>query len=130
MRTALWHDQTEADMHAWIARTQSQTSPAATILATTDQGIPIGFVEAGTRSHADGCESSPVAYIEGWYVDPDHRRRGVGAELIRAAEAWARAQGLTELASDAELENERSQRAHESLGFQETDRVVLYTKRL
>jgi aminoglycoside 6'-N-acetyltransferase I len=69
-----------------------------------------------------------VAYLEGWYVDPDVRRQGVGAALVRAAEAWAREHGYREFASDALLENVESQRAHVALGFAEVERVVLYRK--
>lgn len=29
---------------------------------------------------ADGCESSPVAFLEGWYVDADTRGKGVGRQ--------------------------------------------------
>ena len=43
---------------------------------------------------------------------------------MRAAEEWARAQGCVEMASDALIENERSQRAHEALGFDVADRCV------
>ena len=129
MRTALWPDQTEADMTAWLAR------PDATVLvaertAERTTGHLSGFAEVGERSHADGCDSSPVAYLEGWYVDPDERRHSIGAALIRAVEAWARSRHYTELASDTWLDNDASQRAHERLGFVETDRVVLYRKAL
>jgi hypothetical protein len=79
---------------------------------------------------ADGvvAESSPVAYVEGWWVDADARRQRIGAQLIAAAESFARSRGYRELASDTELYNVISQRAHERLGFEELDRVVLYRK--
>jgi aminoglycoside 6'-N-acetyltransferase I len=90
-----------------------------------------GFLYAGLRSHADGCDSSrPVAYVEGWYVDPPYRRRRVGAQLLAAAEDWARRQGCTEMASDTWIDNLDSQHAHESLGFAVVDRCVNYRKNL
>ncbi len=49
-----------------------------------------GFVEVTTHSYAEGCPSSPVGYIEGWYVDEDLRQQGCGGKLIWAAENWAR----------------------------------------
>ena len=69
-----------------------------------------------------------MAYLEGWWVDLELRRRGLGAALIRAGEEWARSRGLKELASDVELVNEVSQRAHDRLGFEEVGRSVLYRK--
>jgi aminoglycoside 6'-N-acetyltransferase I len=84
----------------------------------------------GSRAYADGCTTSPVGYIEAWYVDADVRREGWGRALLREAELWAVAQGFTEMASDALLDNAVSQRAHERCGYEEVERVVLYRKAL
>jgi aminoglycoside 6'-N-acetyltransferase I len=89
-----------------------------------------GFLEASIRPWADGCETRPVGYLEGWYVDPDVRRQGVGRALVEAAEAWARSRGCRQMASDAELWNEVSHKAHEALGYEETARLVLFKKDL
>jgi aminoglycoside 6'-N-acetyltransferase I len=89
-----------------------------------------GFLEGGTRKYADGCDSSPVGYIEGWYVDEDLRRSGVGGLLVSAMEAWARDQGLTEMGSDTWLDNETSIAAHTRLGYIEMERLVHFAKKL
>jgi aminoglycoside 6'-N-acetyltransferase I len=105
--------------------------PATVFLAQAPGGSVVGFIEAGLRSHADGCDPSrPVGYIEGWYVAPAFRRRKAGAQLVAAAEEWARKQGCVEMASDAWLDHLDSQRAHEALGFEVVDRCVHYRKRL
>jgi len=89
-----------------------------------------GFLEAGTRAYAEGCMSSPVGYIEGWYVDEDLRRQGIGKTLVQAAEKWARSQGLTEIASDTWLDNDVSIQAHLKMGYEETVRLVHFAKKL
>jgi aminoglycoside 6'-N-acetyltransferase I len=89
-----------------------------------------GFLEVRLRNYADGCSSSPVAYIEGWYVDPEVRRAGVGAALLKAAEGWSRNLGLTEVASDSDLRNDLGRRVHLALGFQEVGRIVEFRKSL
>ena len=71
-----------------------------------------------------------MPYVEGWWVDADARRQGVGAALVRAAEAWSRERGFTEMASDVLLDNDGSHAAHRALGFAEVERVVLYRKAL
>lgn len=130
MRRALWPEGDAAthaaEMVEWVAR------PDAVVLVAERAGGRglAGFAEVATRPYADGCETSPVAYLEGWYVDPDARRHGVGRALVRAAEAWARERGLHELASDALLDNIISQQAHEALGFTEVERAVRYRKAL
>ena len=89
-----------------------------------------GYVEAGTRPYAEGCDTSPVAYVEAWYVDPDLRRQGWGRQLFTAVETWARNNGHTELASDSLIANHTSIAAHKSLGFREIERSVHFAKRL
>jgi len=89
-----------------------------------------GFLEAGTRKYAEGGESSPVGYIEGWYVDEDLRGQGIGKALVRTAEEWARSQGLTEMASDTWLDNEVSIRAHLQMGYEEAERLVHFIKKI
>jgi aminoglycoside 6'-N-acetyltransferase I len=78
----------------------------------------------------DSCSTDCVGYLEGWYVIPEARRRGIGRALVAAAEDWARGQGCREFASDAEVNNEASQRAHLALGFTETGRAVNFRKDL
>ena len=89
-----------------------------------------GFVEVGSRPYADGCETSPVGYIEAWYIDPDARRAGYGRALLQAAEDWARERGYREMASDALLDNDVSHAAHKRAGYEETGRVVQFRKSL
>lgn len=103
---------------------------AAVFIAERPDGSVCGFVEAGTRAYADGCNTSPVGYVEAWYVEPDVRRSGYGRALIEAAESWARAKGYSELASDAIFDNTVSYEAHLRSGFSVVDRVVQFRKSL
>jgi aminoglycoside 6'-N-acetyltransferase I len=128
MRRALWPDlgpDEDAEAADWLAQPD-----AITFVAARTGGGLAGFAEFGIRSWAEGCTSAPVAYLEGWYVDPDARRTGVGAALVRAGAVWARRRGLRELASDALTENTTSHAAHLALGFEEVERVVLYRRSL
>ena len=105
--------------------------PLLVLVAEADEGSLVGFLEVGLRSSADGCkESHPVGYVEGWYVAANWRQRGIGAELLRAAEGWARCQGCIEMASDTAIDNEVSQRVHAAVGFEVAERSVLYRKAL
>jgi aminoglycoside 6'-N-acetyltransferase I len=88
------------------------------------------FIEAGTRKYADGALSSPVGYLEGWYVDEDLRGQGIGKALMQAAEDWARSLGITEMASDTWLDNEISIKAHLAAGYEEVERLVHFLKTL
>ena len=100
------------------------------VLVADDGGRLVGFVEVALRDWAEGCRTRPVGYVEGWYVRPERRRAGVGRALIEAAERWTLSRGCTEIASDAELSNALSHRAHAALGFTEIERLVAFAKRL
>jgi len=125
LREKLWPDCSDTDNDSWFAR-----DDARTFLAERDDGSLCGFVEVGSRPYAEGCESSPVGYIEGWWVDADMRRRGVGRALIEAAERWARERGYREMGSDALLENDVSHASHRALGYEEVERLVMFRKSL
>ncbi len=115
---------------AILAGTPPSTMPLVVFVAEIEGNV-VGFVEVGLRSHADGCDPlRPVGFVEGWYVEPGHRRCGVGRALLRAGEEWARSQGCKEIASDTWADNEPSQRAHEALGFEVVDRCVHYRRAL
>jgi aminoglycoside 6'-N-acetyltransferase I len=123
-KVALWPEGSAEEHRAETSAALAKGAPA---LFVADDA---GFVEVQLRSHADGCDSSPVGFIEGWYVDPGSRRNGVGSALIAAAEEWARERGCSEMASDALIANALSQIAHQSLGYEVVDRCVHYRKAL
>jgi aminoglycoside 6'-N-acetyltransferase I len=129
MREALWPDATAAQHRAELPEWYGRPDRIVFVAVRQEGGLA-GFAEVGLRSVADGCDTSPVGYLEGWYVDADVRRQRVGAALVKAAEGWARRLGCVEFASDVELHNVGSQRAHDALGFEEVSRVVTYRKTL
>ena len=131
LRSALWPgDLEEHRAEADEFFSGDRHEPAEVLLAFNENGRAVGFVELSIRNIVDSCSSHHVAYLEGWYVDPDLRRRGVGGALIAAAERWAVEQGCTEFGSDALIDNEASHLAHRALGFEETGRVVNFRKDL
>ena len=102
---------------------------AVFVASRGDRGL-IAFIETGLRAYGEGCETSPVGYIEAWYVDELERGQKLGRDLILAAEHWAREKGCREMASDTWLENEASITAHLKLGYIEVERLVHFAKRL
>jgi len=102
----------------------------AVFVAAGADGSLVAFIEAGMRSHVEGCETSPVGYIEAWYVDEHVRGQKLGREMVRVAENWAREKGMAEMASDTWLENEVSIAAHLKMGYYEAERLVHFVKRL
>jgi len=129
MRQALWPDFPKLE-HVREIEVTITTKTDVVFVAESQSGQVVGFVEASLRSFADGCETSPVGYIEGWFVRSEHRRQGIGQALVAAAEQWAIELGCVEMASDARIENAVSQQSHLAMGYEETGRLVCFKRRL
>lgn len=128
MRKALWPEASDAELSA-EQDAMLANEKVIVFLAFAD-GEPAGMVEAGLRDYGEGCDTSPVGYLEGWFVCQPFRGKGVAGLLAAAAEDWAREKGCAEMASDTWLENETSIRAHARLGYHEVERLVHFVKRL
>jgi len=129
MRKALWPETSEAQ-HRKEMEFMVSIADRYAVFVQEDQGSLIGLAEVSLREWAEGCTSSPIGYLEGWYVVPSMRRRGVGTRLLKTAEDWARSRGCTEMGSDTDLGNATSEAAHLKLGFQIAARVVAFRKDL
>ncbi len=129
LSAALFPEHTPAELAPWMRQFRTRED-GEVFIACRDDGTICGFVEVAARPYADGCDTSPVGFIEAWFVDPDMRRAGVGRALLDAAEDWARKRGYSEMASDALLDNTISHRAHEGAGYIEVERAVRYRKPL
>lgn len=82
------------------------------------------------HDYVEGCETSPVGYLEGIYVEEKFRMAGVARSLCRQCEEWAKEQGCSEFASDCELTNETSLKFHLSIGFDEENRIICFRKNI
>ena len=129
LRLALWSDATADEHRGYMAIALAQPERFLQLMIYDEQRQPVGFIEGSLRSdYVNGTESSPVGFVEGVYVVPSWRRKGIARQLFAAIGDWAKARGCRELASDALIDNEASQRAHRALGFRETERVVYFTR--
>ncbi len=132
MRAALWPEADAAELAHETIKHFAGVKAAEEVWVAEDVviGRLLGFLELSLRAYAEGCASSPVPFVEAWYVTAEARHSGVGRALIEAAENWSRLRGFAELGSDAALENDPSHAAHQALGFEEVERIVCYRKSL
>ena len=137
LRAELWPDEDHAVMAAEVARffegpPLAGGMPEAVLVAVEPGplGTVIGFAELSRRAYAEGCETSPVGFLEGWYVVARCRHQGIGRALVAAAERWACGRGCREFASDALADNTVSARAHRALGFDEVALIRCFRKSL
>ena len=127
LRAALWPDVSVEDHRTEAKDALNQPDGLVAHVAETPDGVIAGFIEAALRhDYVNGCDTSPVAFVEGLYVRPEHRKADVARRLCAAVADWGRAQGCTELASDADADNLEAHAFHQAIGFEETERVVYF----
>jgi len=132
LRHALWPDQSAEELLAEASaffREPDSRLEAVLVAERSPEGI-VGFSELSLRPYAEDCSTSPVGFLEGWYVVPEARRSGVGGALVAAAEEWARQKGCSEFASDTQYDNQVSIAAHRALGFDDAGAIRCFRKGL
>ncbi|MCD9187346.1 MAG: GNAT family N-acetyltransferase [Pyrinomonadaceae bacterium] len=130
LRKLLWDGVSEAEHKSEMLDIYEHSETQLVLVAEIGENRLIGFLEASIRPFVEDCHSDHVGYLEGWFVEPEFRKHGIGRKLVAEAENWARKNGATEMASDAEIGNEMSLRAHVRLGYKETSRLVHLRKDL
>jgi aminoglycoside 6'-N-acetyltransferase I len=131
LRAALWPDEDPDELaHETLTHFAGAQIYELILVAEETGGRIIGFLELSLRKYAEGCRSSPVPFIEGWYVAAESRHQGVGRRLVEAAEDWSRVRGYTEIGSDTQLNNDVSQAAHAALGYERVEPIVSFRKSL
>ena len=128
LAAALWPHHTAQEMAEDLAANDVENNVALVAYVGSEA---VAFAHVGLRhDYVEGADSSPVGYLEGIYVVPAYRMRGIARRLIDAGCAWAKEHGCTQFASDCELENTHSERMHKALGFEEAGRIVCFLKEI
>jgi len=103
----------------------------AIIFIAKKNNIAAGFAHCQIRNdYVEGTETTPVGYLEGIYINGEHRLLGLATRLLKSCEEWLREKNIVEFASDCELTNSESIQFHLNQGFSEVNRIVCFTKRL
>jgi ribosomal protein S18 acetylase RimI-like enzyme len=96
------------------------------VAAAADGGV-IGWVIV---SEMCSLELDPHAEVKGLVVASETRSRGVGAILMEAGEAWARARGLREMVLRSNVIRDRAHAFYKRIGYEEQKRQAKFRKRL
>jgi aminoglycoside 6'-N-acetyltransferase I len=100
LRGELWPDGKEdhrPEIASFFAGTLAE--PDAVLLAELT-GMIVGFAELAIREDVAGFEGKRVGYVEGLYVRPEVRQRGIAMTLLRACRSWAGQQRCEAFVSD------------------------------
>lgn len=130
LRKLLWDQSGDDEHRTEMLDIYEHHDSQLVLVAETDGGKLIGFLEASIRPFVEDCHSDHVGYLEGWFVEAEYRKNGIGRELVKSAESWAKSKGCSEMASDSEIGNDVSLKVHQNLGYEETSRLVHLRKDL
>ena len=130
LRYELWPYHTKEELEVEMKDIYNNIKLNQVFFAVTDDDKVSGFIELSIHQEAPGCTTSKIGFIEGWYVRPQYRRKGVGRLLVEAGEEWAKSVGCLEMASDTTEDYEISPIAHLALGYEEVDIPMFYRKKL
>jgi len=107
----VWYNDPARDIALW------QQSPSAEIFVATSGGGVVGSLCCGHDGH------------RGWLyyvaVDPEYQQRGIGAELVRHAEAWLSRQGIRKVQLMVREGNRKVIGFYAALGYAVTPRAVM-----
>lgn len=125
----LWEDHTQIELADEFCQLIDRNDVAIFLAFTDDNAI--GFAQCQLRyDYVEGTGSSPVAYLEGIFVENPFRKQGLARKLIAACEQWAKDKGCQEFASDCELNNTDSLSFHLHSGFEEANRIICFVKKI
>ncbi|MEP6620128.1 MAG: GNAT family N-acetyltransferase [bacterium] len=93
-------------------------SPAATALVAEAEGEVVGIITAMLVSSIH--DDAPIAWITTLVVATEMQGRGVGRQLVAAAESWAHAGGAKRISVTSRTHRLEAHRFYEGLGYEKT----------
>lgn len=98
----------------WVER-QEEADSAVYSLPFTSPPAPVGCLWLGNA--IDQVSGDRHAHIFLVYVEPEHRRRGIGGALVSHAEAWAQQRGDHQIALQVFVQNQPALNLYQKLGY-------------
>ncbi len=125
----VWPENSEEELTRIIL--EYMDSEESAVFAFKQDDILAGVALCCLRhDYVEGCNTSPVGYLEGVSVTEEFRNMGIAKSLVEECEQWAREKGCKEFASDCELSNTESFNFHLKIGFTEQNRIICFKKEL
>lgn len=111
----LYPDQCFDHLNRTVEQYFSLETPTWWIALQTDPSTPIAGLWMGNT--VDQISGDRHAYIFMLFVEPAHRRRGIGSALMQTAETWAAHRGDRQIGLQVFTENRAAINLYETLGY-------------
>ena len=105
--------------YASFISTQLEDTDKA-VLVADDNGDVIGYAYAAIEGYDYMSLRGPAGVLHDIIVDPEHRGRGVGRLLLKAALEYFISRGVPRVVLSTAEQNEAAQRLFASMGFRRT----------
>jgi ribosomal protein S18 acetylase RimI-like enzyme len=112
----LYPDRDYAHLAETVDRYLSPDTPLWWVEVEGGSASPIGCLWLGNA--ADQTQGDRHTYILLLYVNPNHRRRGIGSALMRHAEQWATNRGDRQIGLQVFCDNQPAINLYKKLGYQ------------
>ena len=109
-------DQSFAHLAQTVEQYLSKETPLWWVESAETAATPVGCLWLGNAINQ--VNGDRHAYIFLLYVQPEHRRRGLGAALVRLAENWAIARGDRQVGLQVFAQNQPALSLYSKLGYQ------------
>jgi len=119
----LGYPSTESDIRTRLAALTARGDHGFHVVEV--QGVVVGWI--GVRAELS-LEGGGYAEIVGLIVDEHHRGKGLGEDLVAAAEEWAAKRGAKRLRVRSNVIRERAHRFYERLGYTITKKQAVFDK--
>jgi GNAT superfamily N-acetyltransferase len=129
MAKDLWPDYSPEELRVTFAEILSQDKFHILLYLIAEKSI--AFIYLSIRvDYVEGSDQSPTGYVEGIYVKPAYRKKGIAQKLVEAGEQWVKQKGCKQIGSDILLHNQLSYNFHLHCGFREAARLIAFIKDL
>lgn len=125
LSTQLGHPNTAEDIRSRFAKIEPLDTHAF-LVAVSPKNEVCGFIQVNIE--APKLISSPRAEIAALVVDEEWRGRGVGSQLVSAAETWARSKNIPLIRLTSNVLREDAHRFYKREGYEILKTWHLFTK--
>jgi PhnO protein len=108
-------------------RIQNLARESRTAIVACEGGDVVGWIDVGLVAHLQSGES---AEIGGLVVAEICRSKGIGGQLVRAAEQWARARGVGRVLVRSQIARQAAHRFYLRQGYEQTKISAVFVKAL
>ncbi len=102
----------------WMRSVKKTLDRFGAVIVAKQQAEVIGFVHGLIRFMPDFLGGEKVGFVTHQHINPAHRGKGLGKELMKSLEEWFRSKGIRQVELQANFYNDYSRKYLEKSGYE------------